>query len=136
VADVISVSLANSPNLTEATDCIEKARKYANKRNDVLHQAWGLHDGNDRIAQRRLPFTEKHPPRSVSVTEIENDIYNVRMLAGRLFALIDALEEKSEPLPTSHGRQPIPRAAEVKESTSPQEAAPQEQPPPLLSSSE
>lgn len=109
LAAAVATALNGSPHLKEATDCADKARQYANKRNDTLHQAWGYHDDVERVARRPLPFTVHKPPRSVPVTEIEEDVHNVRLLAERIIALADRLNSERDPPAPSRGRPPIPR---------------------------
>jgi hypothetical protein len=112
----IKTSLVGSPHLKEATACVEKVRHYANKRNDIIHHAWGLHDDSGRISSRRLPFTDRNPARSIPVTDIQEQIYNVRLVAERVLNLIDQLNEGVE-LPPSRNRQPIPRAGAIPQSS-------------------
>lgn len=68
-------------------DLLKKARDYANKRNDILHQSWGLSDTTGKISTRPLPFTDTKPARYMPVSEIEDNIYNIRVLIGRVRAL-------------------------------------------------
>jgi hypothetical protein len=88
VAGAAQECLGNHPKyMKEANRCFTGARKISNKRNDIMHHAWGISEESGRITLRRLPFSEDDASKHVPISEIEDAIHTARLLIGRLHAL-------------------------------------------------
>jgi hypothetical protein len=109
VAGVVRECLGNHPEyLRKANRCLTDARTAYNKRNDIMHHAWGISEDNGRITRRRPPFSEDAPPRHVPITEIKDTIYSTRLLIGRIHALALKIgnDETYSPWPDTPSAQP------------------------------
>src|SRR6202035_1845598 len=70
--------------------CAGDARKFNNRRNDMMHHVWGLHASGKAFEAQQMPPT-KHAPRRVPLSQIEDLVYRIRMLAGTVIELTDEL---------------------------------------------
>jgi hypothetical protein len=76
-------------HLGPAKRCCEDASRLSNKRNEIIHQAWGLNADGD-ISSSALPISEastKHIP----LSQIEDVVHRLRLLMARLRDLIDVI---------------------------------------------
>jgi hypothetical protein len=78
------------PNyLTDTRKLLEDATKIAVRRNDIIHQAWGLTE-DGKVAASPLPISEERM-RHVPLSQISETVRRLRFLMGRLRDLIDAI---------------------------------------------
>jgi hypothetical protein len=92
-----------------ALKCANKARILANKRNDIVHNSWGLHEERQRIEVRKQPFA-KHPSHHVPLGEIQSAVARARDLAEKIIELTEAIYGDASYSP-SLDKQPSPKPA-------------------------
>lgn len=73
----------------------QKARSYSNKRNEIVHNAWGISSDMEGVISRKPPFNNKNLERSIPISEIEQTIHNVRNLIRQVYELAFLLEHEA-----------------------------------------
>jgi hypothetical protein len=76
--------------LSRAVDYAAKAREYGNRRNDIVHNVWGITDSTGEITRKPLPLSDAGRP--VPITEINQTIYNVRILMNSVIELAEQID--------------------------------------------
>jgi hypothetical protein len=102
VSNVVAQTLRKWPNyLAKAQDCLKRARGYQNRRNDILHEMWGLAENRKHIARHGLPVRDGAAPKIVTPEELKKLIYDIRVLAQHVIYLTDQIENDASyaPLP-------------------------------------
>lgn len=79
-----------------AANCIERARKYQQRRNDVLHESWGL-DAKDgsTVSRSKIPL-HQNQKKQVPIIEVYTLVYNIRVLVTNIIHLTELLDADQE----------------------------------------
>jgi hypothetical protein len=84
----IITELVTGPPRRDADRIMEKANKLLGKRNDVVHQLWGVSMDHFEVMRIPLPYGD---PRPVPLTELTQLVSSLRALSDEVESLTSAL---------------------------------------------
>jgi hypothetical protein len=86
--------LALGPPLKAVRDLVKRANKILNKRNDVVHEIWGVSKDRAEVFRITPPYRE---PRAVPLNELTQIIASLRRLADEIETLAGTLRIVQRP---------------------------------------
>jgi len=79
--NVAEATLEKSEALNHLKDIFKRANKVLLKRNDMIHQPWGVHKNKKQVHRLAVPPNEKQPSWIVPINELNDFVEDIRELA-------------------------------------------------------
>ena len=98
IKNAATEALKDWPNYSaKVMNCIMRAREYANKRNDIIHESWGLSETNRRrVSRRGTPLHKSPPSKLVPISAVRGLIYQIRVLVSNVIYVTDQISGNAD----------------------------------------